>query len=92
MTQPARNQYFEHLEAVTLEVRPILWYVADITGNAGLGRRTVSESSTVGTLLWDDRDGSVLSDLREKLGVSVEYADTLVGVARRFRAACPAKQ
>lgn len=78
----------EYAEAVNLEVRPILWYVADITGNAGLDRAVVSEHSTVANLISGDVDGRVLRGLREALGIPVEYTDTLVQVARRFKSAC----
>lgn len=82
----------EHLEAATEEVRPILWYVADITGNAGLDRAVVSEHSTVANLISGDVDGHILKGLREALGIPVEYTDKLVHVVRRFKAACLARQ
>lgn len=78
----------EHLEAVSDEVRPLLWYVADITGNAGLENATISEHSTVANLISQDLDGRILRDLNQKLGIPVKYTDKLVHVYRRYKAAC----
>lgn len=87
-----KPQNWEHLEAATEEVRPLLWYVSDITGRTDVEQFIVSERSTVGNLLSNDVDGSVLRRLSEKLEIPVAYSDTLIHVIRRFVANCLAKR
>jgi len=63
-------------------VRPVLWAVEDLRGRRQALQ--VSAESTVANLLWDDgADRRLIRGLRERLGVPVEYTDTLVQVAAR---------
>ncbi len=75
----------EYAEAVKEEVGPLLKILSVLLKNRGILTAMVTTRSEIGDFLFNDKDGTQLSQLSRRLGIDVNYTDKLFAVARRMQ-------